>query len=388
MHIPRKICIDLRPLETGNRFRGYGYYIKNLVSNIVEIDPKNRYTFIVYSKKNPLLIRLNKDNIESFVMNAPRVRSRFWWIVDQFALFSAIKKIYPDIYVSLDTNLPFLSTFNKRLKTVVTIHDIIPIVLKDEYRLPADRALESGIKFDCAKKATKIVTISQFSKKDIIKILKVDSSRISCIYESTDDSFKKPSQTKTDLLVKKIVGGKKYLITVGDYYGIDPRKNYIFLVECFAKFLLEKQNSDFILLFVGKSGGKNNEYAKILSRSRELGIEDKISFSGFVSDERLAALYADAQAFVYPTKYEGFGLPILQAMSCGCPVVAADNTSIPEVVGQAGELFKTNDEKSFLRALKNVIGDRDKYERLGYENVKRFSWRKAAREFVELIESL
>jgi glycosyltransferase involved in cell wall biosynthesis len=321
-------------------------------------------------------------------MGSPGIKPRFWWIVDQFALSGVIKKIAPDIYVSLDTNLPLLTSFNKRLKTVVTIHDIIPIVLKDEYCLPPDRASERCIKFAAAKRASRIITISQFSKRDIIKNLKIDSDKINCIYESTDSSFQKPSQSKIDLSVKEFVGESEYIMTVGDYYGVDPRKNYIFLVESFANFLSAKQNSGIKLLFVGKSGGKDNEYSKILSKARELGIEDKISFSGFVSDEQLAALYAGARAFVYPTKYEGFGLPILQAMSCGCPVVAANNTSLPEVAGEAAELFKTGDEKSFLRALDNVIGNRNKYERLGYENVKRFSWRKAAKEFVELIESL
>lgn len=388
MHSPRKICIDLRPLETGNKFRGYGYYIKNLVSNIVECDKKNRYTFIVYSKKNFFLDELNDSNHGVFVMDTPKIRPRFWWIVDQFLLSRAIKHIAPNVYVSLDTNLPFLVALNRRLKTVVTIHDIIPIALKDEYCLPLDRALECRIKFSAARRATKIVTISEFSKRDIVENLNVDEKRISCIYESTDNTFKKPNQKVIDHAVEKFAFKKKYIMTVGDYYGIDPRKNYLFLIEAFARFIQFDKNNDLLLLFVGKSGGVENEYSKIISRARQLGVKDKIVFTGFVSDEQLAALYSGARAFAYPTKYEGFGLPILQAMSCGCPVVAANNTSIPEVAGAAAELFETENTKSFIESLDRVMKNRAKYEALGYENIKRFSWNKAAQEFVKLIESV
>lgn len=388
MHHPRKICIDIRPLETGNKFRGYGYYIKNLVSGIVECDKKNTYTFIVYSKKNSLLDELKGTGHEVFFMGTPKIRPRFWWVIDQFALSRAIKHIDPDVYVSLDTNLPFLVTLNKRIKTVVTIHDIIPIVLKDEYRLPPDRALECKVKFSAARRATKIVTISEFSKQDIIKNLNIDEKKISCIYESTDDTFKKSNQKAIDSTVEEFALKKKYIMTVGDYYGIDPRKNYLFLIEAFAEFILSDKNNDIVLLFVGKSGGVENEYFKIMSRAQRLGVKDKIVFTGFVSDEQLAALYSGARAFVYPTKYEGFGLPILQAMSCGCPVVAANNTSIPEVAGAAAELFETEDTKSFIESLDRVMENRAKYEALGYENIKRFSWQKAAQEFIKLIESI
>jgi len=382
------ICIDLRPLETGNKYRGYGYYIKNLVSDIIKVDQKNRYIFVVYSKKNPLLACLDSQKTDSFVMKRARVRPRFRWIVDQFSLPKVIKKINPDIYVSLDTALPFLTSLSARPKTVVTIHDVIPIVLKNEYHLPLDRILEYNLKFAAAKRATRVVTISQFSKLDIAKNLKIAVAKISCIYESTDDKFSKPDQQAIDLIKDRFAKGKRYLLTVGDYYGVDPRKNYIFLVESFAKFVGIPGNDDFTLLFVGKSGGNDNEYSKILTRAKELEIEDKIVFTGFVTDAELSTLYAGAEVFLYPTKYEGFGLPILQAMSCGCPVVAADNTSIPEVAGDAAELFKTQDEKSFLYALIKVIRDKSRYRQKGYENIKRFSWQKAAREFVSLLESL
>lgn len=385
---PLDICIDLRPLETGNKFRGYGYYIRNLVSNIIKVDKKNRYTFIVYSKKNPLFVELSGTSFGAFIMGAPKIRPRFWWIADQFALSRAIKHIAPNVYVSLDTNLPFLVALNKRLKTVVTIHDIIPIVLKDEYRLPPDRALECKIKFSAARRATKIVTISEFSKRDIVENLNIDEKRISCIYESTDDTFKRPNQKVIDSMVEEFAFKKKYIMTVGDYYGIDPRKNYLFLIEAFAEFARSNKNDDLLLLFVGKSGGVENEYSKIISRAQQLGVKDKIVFTGFVSDEQLAALYGGAQAFVYPTKYEGFGLPILQAMSCGCPVVAANNTSIPEVAGTAAELFETRNTKSFIESLDRVMENRAKYEALGYENIKRFSWQNAAQEFIKLIESI
>lgn len=382
------ICIDIRSLETGGKYRGYGYYVKSLVSNVIELDKANNYSFIVYSKDNPLYEKIKRQGFQIFFISKPRIKPRLWWINDQMRLPGLIKRIKPDVFVSLDISLPLRTSISKKIKTVVAVHDLIPIILKREYRLPVDRKIDFNLKIIAAKKASAILTISKHSKRDIEKYLKISESKIKYIYESTDENFSKATNDEIFRLKKKYGKGKKYIMTVGDYYGPDPRKNYLFLLTCFSRFIKRKQNGDLILLFVGKCGGKNNEYSKIKEKAMELGIPNRIIFTDFVSDKDLAGLYSGSEAFVYPTKYEGFGLPILQAMSCGCPVVAADNSSIPEVSGNAAELFKTNNEESFLAALDKVSNGQKDYRQLGYENVKRFSWKKSTEEFIKFLDDL
>lgn len=380
------ICIDIRPLETGGRHRGYGYYVRSLIRNVLKSDKTNRYSFIVYGEDNPLSDEIRKKGFKIFPMKRPNIRPRLWWILDQMKLPGLIGQISPDIYVSLDTSLPLL-TFSKKFITVVAVHDLIPLVLEQEYKLPFDRRLDFNLKMMAAKRSDGVLTISKYSMKELEKYLKIPVDRLKYIYEASDQNFTRSSSEKIDALRRKHANGKKYIITVGDLYGSDPRKNYLFLLNCFSRFITEEQDNGLMLLFVGKCGGKNNEYSRIKERAAELGIQEKIAFTDFVSDEDLAGLYSGSEAFVYPTKYEGFGLPILQAMSCGCPVVAANNTSIPEVAGEAAELFATNDQQSFLNALKKVLTHRERYRKLGYENIKRFSWEKSAREFINYLNN-
>lgn len=331
---------------------------------------------------------IKRQGFKVFAISQPKNRPRLWWIHDQIKLPGLISRIKPDVFVSLDINLPLLTSISKKFKTVVAVHDLIPLILKQEYRLPLDRKIDFNLKIIAAKKASAILTISKHSKKDIEKYLKIPGSKVKYIYESTDESFSRATNDEILMCKKKYVKGGKYIMTVGDYYGSDPRKHYLFLLTCFSRFVERERNKDLSLLFVGKCGGKNGEYSRIKKKAMELGISSRIIFTDYVNDKELAGLFSGSEAFVYPTKYEGFGLPILQAMSCGCPVVAADNTSIPEVAGVAAELFETGDKKSFIEALSRVLKDQKNYRCLGYENIKRFSWKKSAEEFVSFVNEL
>lgn len=382
-----RICIDIRALETGGKFRGYGYYIKNLVSNVIRLDNFHDYSFIVYDKSNPMYQEIRTGGSKVFEFRKPSIRPRFWWVLDQLYLPKLIKKINPDVFISLDANLPFSATLSNKFKTVVAVHDLIPLVLQDEYRLPLDRKIDFNLKMLSARRSDGVLTISKFSLHDIVTHLKIPLKRVKYIYESTDETFSPAGEEEASALREKYASGQKYIMTVGHYYGQDPRKNYLFLLEAFAKLIGSEDRANLRLLFVGQSGGQENEYSRIVARAKDLDVLDRVSFTDFVTDKELAGLYSGAEAFVYPTKYEGFGLPILQAMGCGCPVVAARNTSIPEVMGSAGELFKTNNEDSFVKALQKVLSKNKNYHGMGLENVKRFSWESSAKEFIEYINS-
>lgn len=374
------ICIDLRPLETSNKFRGFGYYIYNLVNALLAIDKKNNYLFIVYSKENPIYKEHHDRNSTSFItINKPKFRPRFWWLVDQFVLNNLVRKTSPDVFVSLDMAVPLLLVAQKRIKLISTIYDLIPLAMAKEYNFPIDKTLEFRTKYFAAAKCNRILTISNYSKSDIEKYLHVSDHKITVIYGAVSRDFKPFSSSQNQSIRQKYTRGKKYFMVIGDFYGIDPRKNYLLTTNSFAQVIKKyKDLSDYVLLFVGQSGGTFSEYSKIISEAEKLSIRDKVIFTGFVSQEELPMVYSGAEAMLYPSNYEGFGLPILQAMACGCPVVTTTSTSIPEVAGSAAVMINSQKPEDLVLALRKITTDRSKLVAAGYKNIKRFSWEKCA----------
>lgn len=388
--IIKKICIDLRPLETSNKYRGFGYYIYNLVKQIAQIDKANQYTFLVYSNDNPVIpIIRNLPNYSLFKIKKPKIRPRFWWIFDQISIPKAVYKIKPDIYISLDMNMPLLLTFQKKVKTINMVYDLILIVMKKEYNFPIDKKIEFKLKFMASKKVDKVLTISNFSKADLIKYLKIPQDKIDVVYGAIDEEFKPITQQEKNKIKSKFANNKNFFLVAGDYYGLDPRKNYEFIVECFNKLVKNPKFKNHAIVFAGKCGGIDNDYSKILNQAKKFNIKDKVIFTDFVSQEILIKLLASAEILLYPTKYEGFGLPPLQAMACGTPVLTSDNTSLPEVCQNAAVMIKNTDNmKEFIKGVEYLTDHRDIYIKRGLLNNKRFSWSNSAQVLLSVVNKL
>lgn len=442
----RTICLDLRPLETSNRYRGFGYYIYNLVFELIKIiqqfkshPVKNshpelvsgsndsgsasgmtndcNFVFLLYSRKNPLFQLIKKYHHRFIIIGKPKLRPRLWWLADQWVLWRAVKKIAPAVFVSLDTNVPVMLILEqnlgqniivracrellmrisrcprgrggaRKINIVVTIHDLIPWAMAKEYQHPPDLKLRYFLQFHAAARADKIVTISQHSKKDIQKYLGVPPKKIRVIYEAVDERFKPINRIVAMKIRAKFSAGRPYFLMVGDFFGIDPRKNYLFALKCFAEIIQKQCFKSHLLLLVGQAGGTTSEYSKIMAEAKKIGILKNIGFTNFVSESDLARLFGAAEVFFYPSKYEGFGLPVLQAMASGCPVIAANTTSIPEVAGLAAARHKVDDEKDFLAKFEHLMRHRQRYIQAGLANIKRFSWQKCARETLGVIWSI
>lgn len=385
-----KIIIDLRPLETGNRYRGFGYYIYHLFCHLPKIDDKNQYLCLVCSKENLLYPVIEKQaNCEAIMLPYPKWRPRLNWIYDHFVIpFKLLSRKF-DLYISLDFNMPLLlKPLKPHIKLLGTIHDLIPFILWDEYDFAPDRALLYRIQLFAAKRSNEIITISHSSAKDIYKWVKVEPKKVHVTYLAVDESYKPIPRSASNRVLEKYKIDSPYIMTVGEYLGEDPRKNYDLLLDMLS--LIKKQNpeNNLKIVYVGRNGGKHNEYEKIIKKMNDLHLEDNVIFTGFAPEEDMPVLYSRAEAFVYPTRYEGFGLPILQAMATGCPVIGADNTSLPEVGGDAILLCKTGDAKEFASAYAKLENNRAKYVELGYKNVARFSWDQTAKETLAIINSL
>jgi len=260
---------------------------------------------------------------------------------------------------------------------IVTVHDLVRTCFRFGGEAVIERIL---LRLDIRgiKRASHLIAVSHNTRNDLIKYLKVPDSKISVIYCGVDHSIFKPYNIK--LL------DKPYILYVGSER---LRKNLGRLFEAFAK--LKKEFPELKLVKVGVSGRSEKYRKNTMKKLASLGITEDVIFIDHVSELELAYYYSSAQLLAYPSLYEGFGLPPLEAMTCGCPVVTSNTSSLPEVVGEAGIMVDPHDTDSLAQAMREVLTNselRDNMVRKGLEQSKRFSWEKAAEQTLEVYKKV
>jgi glycosyltransferase involved in cell wall biosynthesis len=268
------------------------------------------------------------------------------------------------------------------LKTVITVHDLGAEYLPFSHQIKQILYLKLMTHYQLST-ATKVIAVSEATKKDLVKKIGLPGEKISVVHESVDQKvFKKiGNDPLRDIMSKYKITRGKYFLFVGT---VQPRKNLERIISSFKDFI-SNSGQDINLVIAGSKGWKSKP---LYSLPRELGIEAKVRFLGRVTDEDLVGLYNGATALVYPSLFEGFGLPILEANACGCPVITSDSSSMPEVVGDAGILVDAGSREQITEAMKKMYTNDPFRNRLidkGYINLKRFSWEKTARETVKIL---
>lgn len=262
---------------------------------------------------------------------------------------------------------------------VLTLHDAIEFIYYGRRaswrsRLTRGSLQTSFMHWVARTRADRIITVSEHAKKDLIAFLRLPAGRIDVVLEAADPSFHRPvdpadrqaSRDRHDLR-------KPYVFYIG---GWEERKNIPCLVRGFAAANLA--GVELVL-----AGGKEDQRAALIAEARSLGVGDRLRLLGWIADEELPALYAEALCFVYPSEYEGFGLQICEAMATGCPTLSSDRTSLPEVLGTGGATFDPDDPETLARLLRRVVEEPGFRAELVARAVRRsadFSWRKAAEE--------
>lgn len=237
------------------------------------------------------------------------------------------------------------------------------------------------------KAAKKIITISEATKNDIIKLYSVPRGKIEVIYPGIKHTFSTTkSMTKTEIQEKYNISDH-YVLFVGT---LQPRKNIEKLIEAFAlaKKSLNDTSKDLQLVIVGKKGW---QFESILSAPERFNVEESVKFLDFVPDADLSALYKDAQLFAFPSLYEGFGLPVLEAMRYGCPVLTSNISSLPEAGGDAAYYIDPGDAKDIAQGIEKLITNpklRSEMIEKGKKQISKFSWEKAAKETLAVLEEV
>ncbi len=233
------------------------------------------------------------------------------------------------------------------------------------------------------RRAGAIFAVSENTKREIVRYMKCDPEKITVTYEAADKIYR---PVNNDSVLKQIKGKynlpDKFMLYVG---SLSPRKNVNGLLEAFSG-ICSKVPHDLVL-----TGSKSWKDSSVFQTMEKLNLSDRVKLLGFVEHEDMPVLYNLAEVYVYPSLYEGFGLPVLEAMQCGCPVVASDATSIPEVAGDAAVLVNALDSKDLADAIYRVITDMELRKKLidsGFEQVKKFSWDRCADTMLKVIRQL
>lgn len=342
------IAIDVSPIKNESllkhRVRGTGFYIENLKRAIQQYYPDNQYTFFVRGEK------LSKD----------------------------IDLVHYPYFEPFFRTLPII----KKYKTIITVHDLTPLVFPKYFSIGIKGSVKWQIQKLALKSADSIITDSECSKNDIIKHTEVSPSRIHVVHLAASGEFK---QVKS--LREKYVLPDKFVLYVGD---VTWNKNLPRLVEAVKKINVTLVMAGSAL--VQNDFDRSNPWNQDLLKVQKMVENDKrIIRLGFVPTEDLVSIYNLATVFAMPSLYEGFGLPILEAMSCGCPVVTTKEGSIPEVAGDAAHYVDAYD----INEIANGIGEvyfnqklQKELSQMGLKQAQKFSWRKTAEETVKVYKSV
>ena len=267
-------------------------------------------------------------------------------------------------------------------RSVVTVHDLGYLYYPEAHR-PLDRLyLDLSTRYN-ARAATHLIADSSATKRDLIERYGIEPGKITVVYPGYDNTVFQPARDEEAIEAVKARYGiaGDYALFVGT---LQPRKNLIRLIEAFSN--LQYPISNIQLVIAGKKGWL---YWEIFRRVKELGLEGSALFPGYIAADDLPALLSGASLFVFPSLYEGFGLPVLEAMACGTPVVCSNISSLPEVAGDAALLVDPLDVEELAAAMERVLGDESLRAELierGFEQVSKFSWERCARQTLDVLE--
>jgi glycosyltransferase involved in cell wall biosynthesis len=364
---------------------GIGRYTRNLIRALAKCDTDGQYTLFVAGGWG------NGDALGPWPANF-RVRSVPLSDRWMHILWQRLRLPLPihlitgplDLFHSPDFVLPPTG----RTPAILTVHDLSFMRLP-QFFVAGFRDYLEGAVLRAVKRATHILADSQCTCRDLMELMAVEPQRVSVLYPGVEPRFEPVQDTEILSQVRSRYGlSQRFILGLST---LQPRKNFEGLIEAFGLLLAARANEpEFVDLDLVIGGGKGWMYEGLSSRVERLGLAERIHFIGFVDDDDLPALYSLASAFAFPTWYEGFGLPVLEAMACGTPVIAADNSSLPEVVGDAGLLVDAADPVALSTALIRVLTDRGLEAHLamaGRRQSRRFTWERAAQQLLDLYRS-
>lgn len=396
-----RIGFDLRPaVKKNSRRRGIGKYTYELIKHLLELNREHEYVLYSfwegapasggrpYSSEHGHFPELSGAHEKR---NLPHLTkpSRLNWLSDLLLLPRRIRADRLDIFHATEmTSIPRVR--GSKPQIWANVHDLIPFIFWEETvkRIPPDFAYALRLSLSRMKAADLIITDSEHSKRDICERLGMDPSKVHVIYLACDDNLGPRDRDRASAeLNRRFEISDPFLLYVG---GSDYRKNLQRLVKAFAA--IRQKGYTGKLVMAGETFLWDiREIREIRGQIHQESLAPFIVFPGYIPDQDLPLFYSACDFFIFPSLYEGFGLPVLEALKCGAPVLTSNTSSIPEIAADAAVYFDPQDEKNIVSSFFEVFGDAKKIEQLrqrGFDRAAGFSWRKAAEEIHRLYRDL
>jgi glycosyltransferase involved in cell wall biosynthesis len=366
------ILLDAIPLK--NLVTGISRYVRNLYGQIEKLSGATVFyhTGRSFSKEMPKQINpgpwMKKTSIAWHLPDALVLGYRTaTWLAYEYRIKRILAQGAFDVY----HETAITPSAIKGTPQVFTIHDLSLIKFSEMH--PRERVWFSDLLFNRRLHyATQFITVSDFVRSEFLNEFPVDPDRVTTIWEAPDAWFYKRDRERVDAVIGRLKLPREYLLFVGT---LEPRKNLPLVIKALANI---KEKIPVVL--VGWKGWGNDMWWQ---KAKEAGVADQIFTLGYIDEESLACLYSGAMALVFPSVYEGFGLPLLEAMACGCPVICSEAASLPEVAGDAAIYINPKDETDLADAITRMVFDtqiRDDFRKKGFQRARHFSWERAAKE--------
>ena len=345
----------------GCHLTGNEVYIRNLLTEFADLDHDSNVVAYISKPNAPGLIP--KRFTTRWVSDNPF--KRLGWDIPRHVAADRPHLLHVQYTAPLGVAVPL----------VVSIHDVSFLEHPEYFSKSRAMQLKLTVK-DTAGRAARILTPSEFSKTAIMRHYGVDDDRVTVVPNAVSDQFRPMDREQAQIAMRNGLGlSAPYVLTVGD---LQPRKNHLGLLHAFEQVIARYPDLPHHLVFAGKETWYSPRLHAAVAASR---VADRVHFTGFVEDEDLLALYGGCDLFVYPSFYEGFGLPILEAMACGRAVACSNTTAMPEVAGAAALLFDPSNTEEIAHAIGDVLTSDDlrrRLETLGTEHAYGFSWQRSA----------
>jgi glycosyltransferase involved in cell wall biosynthesis len=370
-----RVGLDIRSISDF----GVGTYIRNVVRELGHLDRNNEYVLIGEADRIFDISRL-PSNFRSIRLATPPTTTRGY-----FALRRILREEQCDL-VHIPS-LFWLPPYLPPCPYLVTVHDVLDYM----YRATNHRGIRGTLHFystrHVLKHAARILAVSNFTKNDVSRLFNIRAEQIEVIYNAIDERFLQGHATNDErqFISERYQVNYPFVLYAG---RISPHKNLIRIIEAFSSLKTELSKDDLYadlkLIIIGDEVSRHPDLRRTVVKS---GVQNDVRFLGFVPIDVLRIFYDSAKVFVFPSLYEGFGLPPLEAMAHGTPVVTSNTSSLPEVVGQGAVLVNPENVFDIRKALYRALTDqplREKLKRCGYDQVKRFSWQDSVARLIDV----
>jgi glycosyltransferase involved in cell wall biosynthesis len=354
--------------KSGYRRAGIHQYIAQVLRHLPRLNERTQY--LIYTRDNNAISSQARNRIVPSSLPTEQRLFRILWEQSVWPIQAAREE------VDLLHSMAFVTPIFTKIPTIVTVYDLSFVHYPEKFPTSQRLYLQTQTARS-VKQAQRVITISEATRQDLYRHFDVPLEKIEVVFPGVESHYKQIPQESLNAFRVENDLRKPFILHVGT---LQPRKNIPVLLNAFAA--LKNQDVDLVL-----AGGKGWQYDQIFSQVKDLGLADQVRFTGYVRDEELPFWYNAAKVLVFPSVYEGFGMPIIEAMACGTPVIAAHTSSIPEAGGEAALYFEPHDVEKLTQQLAEIFENDDlllKMRQSGFMQARKFSWELAGSETVRI----